>query len=262
MKITTMTQTKITTMTTLLLISLLALSLGAASQEVLSDADLLATFDDFRFFDADVTSLRTRIVSETADEIREAEVLLLFGELDGADASRIEFLSPEELAGQIYIAISDGAFFFGPDLDEPLKVGGNTAVFGDSAVAQTAGIRFADDYTIEERRTVTGEDGVEILEIDLVAVDFTVAFQAATVKADPETFQPSSVVLYAISGLAFYEVFYGKYVTRGDEDVYVSVQRIENRILVDRLTVSEILEIGTDELDPALFDPAQLGTGP
>jgi hypothetical protein len=260
MKTTAKTQTKTTT--ALLLISLLALSLAAASQQVPSDADLLAAFDDYRFFDADVTSLRTRIVSETADETREAEVLLLFGELDGADASRIEFLSPEDLAGQIYIATADGTYFFGPDLDEPLKVGGNTAVFGDSAVAQTAGIRFADAYTIEERRTVTGEDGAEILEVDLVAVDFTVAFQAATVKADPETLQPISVVLYAVSGLAFYEVFYEEYVTRGEDDVYVSVQRIENRILVDRLTVSEILEIGTEELDAALFDPTQLETTP
>ncbi|MGB2982687.1 MAG: hypothetical protein WBC63_02365 [Candidatus Bipolaricaulia bacterium] len=249
-------------MTTVLLLSVLALTVGALAQETISDDELLGAFDDVRFFDADVTSLRTRIISETSDEVREAEVFLLFGELDGADASRIEFLSPEELAGQIYIATADGTFFFGPDLDEPLKVGGNTAVFGDSAVAQTAGIRFADDYTIEERRTVTGEDGVEILEVDLVAVDFTVAFQAATVKADPETFQPISVVLYAISGLAFYEVFYEEYVTRGEDDVYVSIQRIENRILVDRLTVSEILEIGTEALDAALFDLTQLGAEP
>jgi len=246
-------------MTTVLLLSVLALPLGALAQETISDEELLGVFDDFRFFDADVTSLRTRIISETADETREAEVRLLFGELNGADASRIEFLFPEDLAGQIYIATADGTYFFGPDLDEPLKVGGNTAVFGDSAVAQTAGIRFADDYTIEERRTVTGEDGVETLEVDLVAVDFTVAFQAATVKANPETLQPISVVLYAVSGLAFYEVFYEEYVTRGEDDVYVSVQRIENRILVDRLTISEILEIGTEEIDPALFDTTQLG---
>jgi len=246
-------------MATVLLLSVLALSLGALAQEVISDEELLAAFDEVRFFDADVTSLRTRIISETADETREAEVRLLFGELNGADASRIEFLSPEDLAGKIYIATADGTYFFGPDLDEPLKVGGNTAVFGDSAVAQTAGIRFLTDYTIAERRTVVGEDGVETLEVDLVAVDFTVAFQAATVKADPETLQPISVVLYAVSGLAFYEVFYEEYVTRGEDDVYVSVQRIENRILIDRLTVSEILEIGTEEIDPALFDTTQLG---
>jgi hypothetical protein len=247
------------TTTAIIAIAVAALGLAASAQEPIPDLELLQAFDDVRFFDDDVTTLRIRIVSETADETREAELRLLFGELDGEDASRIEFLSPAELAGQVYVATADATYFFGPELDEPLKVGGNTAVFGDSAVAQTAGIRFATDYTIEERRTVTEEDGVEILEVDLVAVDYSVAFQAATVKADPETLEPKSVILYAVSGLPFYEVFYQEYVTRGEDDVYVSVQRIENRILVDRLTVSQILEIGTDALDPVLFDPGQLG---
>jgi len=66
-------------MATVLLLSVLALSLGALAQEVISDEELLAAFDEVRFFDADVTSLRTRIISETADETREAEVRLLFG---------------------------------------------------------------------------------------------------------------------------------------------------------------------------------------
>jgi len=250
------------TTTIILALALVSLGLAAAAQETIPDLELLQAFDDDRFFDDDVTTLQTRIISETADEVREAEVRLLFGALDGEDASRIEFLSPAELAGQIYVATADATYFFGPDLDEPLKVGGNTAVFGDSAVAQTAGIRFATDYTVDARRIVTGEDGVDVLEVDLVAVDFTVAFQAATVKADPETLRPISVVLYAVSGLAFYEVFYEEYVTRGEEDVYVSVQRIENRILVDRLTTSEILEIGTDVVDEALFDPEALVSSP
>jgi len=247
------------TIAAIIMIAVATLSLAASAQEPIPDLELLQTFDDARFFDDDVTTLRIRIVSETAGETREAELRLSFGEFDGEDASRIEFLLPAELAGQIYVATADATYFFGPDLDEPLKVGGNTTVFGDSAVAQTAGIRFATDYTIAERRTVTGEDDAEVLEVDLVAVDFSVAFQAATVKADLETLEPKSVILYAVSGLPFYEVLYETYATRGDDDVYVSVQRIENRILVDRLTISEILEIGTEELDPVLFDPSQLG---
>ena len=245
------------TQTTMVLVLLSALALGAAAQETPTDLELLQTFDDYRFFDDDVTSLDIKITSENADEVQEAVLRLFFGE--GPNSSRIEFLSPDDLAGQIYISNADGTFFFGPDLDEPLKVGGNTQVFGDSAVAQTAGIRFATDYTVSERRNVTLDDGTEILEVDLAAVDFSVAFQEATVKADPETLQPLSVVLYAVSGLAFYEVFYQEYLTRGEDDIYVTIQRIENRLLTDRLTVSEILDIGTDELDPALFDIEQLG---
>jgi len=239
------------------LLALSAFSLSAFAQEPLADLDLLLAFDDYRFFDDDVTTLDVKITSETADEVQEAVTRLFFGSEEGS--SRIEFLSPEDLAGQIYISNAEGTFFFGPDLDEPLKVGGNTQVFGDSAVAQTAGIRFATDYTVSERRNVTLDDGTEILEVDLAAVDFSVAFQEATVKADSETLQPLSVVLYAVSGLAFYEVFYQEYLTRGEDDVYVTIQRIENRLLVDRLTVSEILDIGTDELDPSLFDIELLG---
>ena len=238
-------------------LALAALPFGVAAQEPLPDLDLLQAFDDFRFFDDDVTTLDIKITSEIADEVQEATTRLFFGTEEGS--SRIEFLSPDDLAGQVYISNEEGTFFFGPDLDEPLKVGGNTQIFGDSAVAQTAGIRFATDYTISERRTVALDDGTEILEVDLAAVDFSVAFQEATVKADPETLQPLSVVLYAVSGLPFYEVFYQEYMTRGEDDIYVTIQRIENRLLVDRLTVSEILDIGTDELDPALFDIEQLG---
>lgn len=239
-----------------LVVGLMALSWAAAPQESPSDDELLTQFDEFRFFDDEVTTLETRIVSETAEQTREAVVRLLFS---GEEASRIEFQSPEELAGQLYIATEDETYFFGPDLEEPLKVSGNTQVFGDSAVAQTAGIRFLSDYTIEERRIVTNDEGEEILEVDLAAVDFSVAFQEATVKADPETYRPISVILYAVSGLPFYEVFYEDYVTRGEDDIYVRVQRIENRVLRDRRTISEILEIGTEEIDPSLFDPANLG---
>jgi hypothetical protein len=243
------------TIAAMTIVAVAALSLATTAQDQVPDLELLQTFDDVRFFGADVTTLRTRIVSVTASETREAQLRLLFGDFGGEDATRIEFLSPEDLAGQIYLATSEATFFFSPDLDEPLRIGGNTTLFGDSAVAQTAGIRFATDYTVSERRTVTAEDGSEILEVDLAAVDF----QMATVRADPDTLEPQSVILYAVSGLPFYEVFYETYAARGEEDVYVSVQRIENRILVDRTTTSEILEIGTDTLDPALFDPAQLG---
>jgi hypothetical protein len=240
---------------------LVATSSALGANQAASDAELLDALDRARLLAPDATSIYVRIVSETPDEVREAELLLRFAEIGGADYSRIDFLAPDDLAGQIYLVTPEGTFFFGPDLDEPLAVGGSTTVFGDAAVAQTAGIRFAVDYTIGERRTATDEAGAEVLELDLVAVDFSVAFQAATVRVDAVSLRPISVVLYAVSGLPFYEVFYEEYATRGEDDVYVSVQRIENRILVGRITVSEILEVGTGELDEALFDPEQLGAG-
>ena len=239
---------------------LLVTYLVALSQEQLTDIELLSALDNARFFDAEVTKLRVRISSTTPDEEREAEIRLLFSEGDGEALSRIEFLAPEELAGQVYINTPEGAFFYGPDLDFPIKTSASTEVFGDSAVAQTSGIRFLDDYTVVERRAITDEAGVELLEVDLAAIDFGVAFQTATVTVNPETLRPISAILYALSGLPFYEVFYEMYDTREEEDTYVIKQRITNLFLVGRQTISEILEISDEPVAPELFDPDLLGS--
>jgi hypothetical protein len=231
----------------------------AVAQEP-SDAELLTTLDAARFTDDNVTSLTIRIVSETPDETRKAQLSLFFFESEDGSYARIEFESPEELAGQIFLSTPEATFFFGPDLDFPIKTSATTEVFGDSAVAQTSGIRFADSYTVEERRSITDEEGSERWEIDLAAIDFSVAFQAVTVIVDPATLRPLSAVLFAVSGLPFYEVFYEEYETRDGGDVYVQAQRIVNRLLLGRITISEILEIGSEVLDASLFDPEFLGS--
>jgi hypothetical protein len=229
-------------------------SLPALAQEEPTDEELLASFDTVRFFDDDVTSVRIRIRSETPDEVTDGEIVLYFAEIDGEPYTRIEYLVPLDLVGQGFVGTPDGTFFFGPDLDGALEVGGTTEVFGDAAAAQTSGIRFADDYAIDARRTVTRDDGRPVIELDLAARDESVAFQAVTLRVDPDTLRPLSSILYTQSMLPYYEVFYEEYVARETGDVYVRVQRIEHRIFVGRTTVSEILDLGTDILDPTLFD--------
>jgi len=246
--------------TLIVFLALASLAAAPAVAQEPSDDELLAALDAARFFDDDVTTLTIRIVSETPDETREAQLLLSFFESDEGSYARIQFAAPEELAGQIFLSTPDATYFFGPDLDFPIKTSATTEVFGDSAVAQTSGIRFADSYTIEERRSTADEGGNERWEIDLAAIDFSVAFQAATVTVDPETLRPLSAVLYAVSGLPFYEVFYEDYETRDDGDLYVRTQRIVNRLLLGRITTSEILEIGTEPLEASLFDPDALGS--
>ncbi len=243
-----------------LLATLFAIGFASYGQDALGDDELLAALDDARFFDANVTTLRVRIHAVTPDGERDAEIRLLFGESAAGTSTRIEFLSPDELAGQVYLSTPEATYFFGPDLDFPIKTSATTEVFGDAAVAQTSGIRFLDDYTVSDRRLVEGEDGTSFLEVDLEAVDFSVAFQAATVTVDPESLQPISVILYALSGIPFYEVFYEIYETRGEDDTYVVRQRIVNLFLVGRETTSEILEITDEPLSPELFDPEALGS--
>ena len=243
----------------ILLIALIGFSVSLVVAQDLTDIELLTALDKVRFFDDSVTQLSIRILSETPDETREAELMISFYDDDDGSYARIEFAAPEELAGQIFLSTPDATYFYGPDLDFPIKTSATTQVFGDSAVAQTSGIRFAESYTVEEHRMLTTEAGVELWELDLVAVGFTVAFQAVTVVVDPINMRPISAILYAVSGLPFYEVFYEAYETQG-ADVYVTTQRIVNQLLLGRITTSQILTIGTDVLTAAFFDPNSLGT--
>lgn len=236
----------------------LASAWGTAAQ---TDVELLTSLDAARFLDESVNTIRVRIVSVTPDETREAELLLRFSGAGDDNSARIEFVAPVELAGQIYLSTPDATYFFGPDLDFPIRTSATAEVFGDSAVAQTSGIRFAEKYTVSARRTVEAPDGAALLELELAAVDFSVAFQVITLRVDPVTLRPSFATLYALSGLPLYDVSYQEYVVRENGDVYVALQEITNRLFLGRVTTSEILEASAAELPASLFDPANLGAG-
>lgn len=242
------------------LLTLLLVSIPVFAQTELPDVELLQRLDEARFSDRSVTSLRVRITSETPDEVREAEVLVYFGEIDGASHTRIEFLAPEELSGQIYLSTPSATYFYTPDLDFPIKTSATAELFGDAAVAQTSGIRFSDEYTVNERRSVTREGDAEIWEVELVAVDDSIAFQFITLLIDPDTLRPISATLYGLSRFPFYEVHYESYEMRDGTDLYVARQRIVNLFLVGQQTTSETLEIGTEELPPSWFAPDSLGS--
>jgi len=233
----------------------------AAAQSDLSEEALLKLFDEARLFDETITGITVAIVAETADDAKEATTRLRFKTVDGEEIARIEFLAPEELAGQVYLSTPEATYFFGPDLDFPIKTSASTELFGDAAVAQTSGIAFVGNYAVAERRDVALEDGTPAIEVDLEAVDYAVAFQAVTVLADSETLQPVMMTLYALSGLPFYEVFFDAYATDG-EDLYVKTQRIENQLLIGNRSTLEIVEITAEEFPDALFDPAQLRGAP
>lgn len=244
----------------LVVVALMGFSLGIVGQGDLSDEALLQALDEARFFAPEVTTVQVRITSEKPDETRVAELILQFATLSGGAYARITFLSPSDLAGQIFLSTPDATYFFGPDLDFPIKTSATAEVFGDSAVAQTSGIRFAEKYTVTNRRTEVSENGGVRLVVDLAAVDYTVAFQAITVRVDPLTLRPLSATLYALSGLPFYDIDYTEYATYGESDLYVSVQRITNRLIAGRTTLSEVLGLDSTPLAPELFDPGALGS--
>jgi len=186
---------------------LLMVSVVVIAQTELSDVELLKTFDDARLSDDSITGITASIVAKTPEETKEAITKLRFKTIDGENYARIEFIYPEELLGQVYLSTPEATYFVGPDLDFPIKTSANSNLFGDAAVAQTSGIEFTGNYEISERREVILENGVQAIEVDLEAVDFSVAFQGVTVVADFVTLVPIKMTLYALSGLPFYDVF-------------------------------------------------------
>jgi hypothetical protein len=244
----------------LFLLVIVATSLTVLSQSEISDEELLQQLDRVRFPDDVVTSIQVRITATSPDEVRVAEVIVYFGEIEGGSYARIGFLAPEELAGQTYLTTPEATFFISPDLDFPIKVQANVELFGDAAVAQTSGIRFADGYVIEERTTVLAEEGTPRYELTLVAEDPTIAFQTVQLVVDAETLRPLSGTLLGLSDFPFYDVFFEQYATRGEEDLYVSTQRIISLLLQGRETVTETVEISSEPLPEDWFDPDALGS--
>jgi hypothetical protein len=243
--------------------TLAACSLAALSQSGLSDDELLTALDDARFFSTEVNQVDVQIVSITPDETREATIRLQFADREDGTYTRIEFLSPDPLAGQIYLSTPDATYFLGPDQDFPIKRSASTELFGDAAVAQTSGIRFADNYEVTGRRDIVGDDdGVTRLELDLEAIDSSVAFREIVVTVDLEALRPISMTLYALSRLPLYDVFFEAYELRNDtDDLYVRTQRIVNRLLTGRETTSDIVDLRIELLPDELFDPDALGPG-
>ena len=81
----------------ILFLALIGIFASNVVAQDLSDIELLTALDDARFFDETVTKLSIRILSETPDETREAELMLSFYDTEDGSYARIEFATPEEL---------------------------------------------------------------------------------------------------------------------------------------------------------------------
>ena len=245
------------------LISVSLMTLGVAwgvwdVQADLPDAALLEAFDRARFLEAQTASITVKVTATTPDATKEAVVRLSFKTIAGGNYSRIEFQSPAELAGQVYLSTPEATYFWQPELAAAIKVSGRQALFGDSAVAQTSGIRFVEDYTVAAREAIALPDGAAGLQVRLKSVNSSVAFPTVVVTADAATFRPVSFVLYALSGVPLYEVAILEYATAGS-DAYAKIQLVTNRLAEGNKTRTEIEAIEEGDLPDRLFDPAGLG---
>ncbi|MCX7750385.1 MAG: outer membrane lipoprotein-sorting protein [Candidatus Bipolaricaulota bacterium] len=212
------------------------------------EAELLRALDRARFLDSPAGQLTAVIRSEADGKVTEAEVALAFREIRGGSYVRIQFLRPADVAGQVFLVTPEGTYFWQPELAGPIRTSGAQAAFGDAAVGQLAGIRFADDYRIVARR-----DG----ELELRATRPAVPFQGVVVLLDGTTGRPRELRLLALTGIVLYRVFLTDYAELGG-DLYVREQVVENPLLGTRTTLT-ITRAGRDPLPEEAFDPGRLG---
>jgi len=255
-----------------LLILALGLGLQGAAQDAATDLEILEAMDDHRFLDPDTGYVREtmEIYAERPDSIDKATVRLSIKSGNEEDFRlRIDFLEPEDTAGLAFLVLPDGTVLLcTPDLAMPLRISSGTDVFGDSTVSTTAGIQFAEAYSIRERVDTTLHD-VPALQLELEAVALGTAYPSATVWVDPVSYQPLAAVLYALSGEPLNRITYESYtsVTFGDEeegieDRYVTVQIIENLIQEGYRTRLTITDISVAPLPEGLLDEDVFCTTP
>ena len=246
-------------LTTLAAIGLLAIGLAALAQSEVSDEELLQTMDDVRSIDAEEFTFTVDIAAERPDETRQATTKLFFKTIDGEEFSRVEFLAPEDMVGQVYLNTPEATFFWSPNVDVPLRLSGNASLFGDATVVQTVGIGFVGNYDVANREMGALEDGTAALVTDLSATDEDVTFPTATVWTEPDSLRPIKMRVFAKSGDAVNEARFVEYAERDNGDAYAKTQVIQSLLQSANRTQLTVTEIEPADLSNDLFDPDELG---
>lgn len=233
----------------------LGLVLAAALAACGQNGEFLAALDRARFLDSSASQLTAIVRSELDGRVDEAEVRLSFKEIRGEGYVRIDFLRPADQAGQVFLVTPQGTFFWQPELFAPIRTSGTQAAFGDAAVGQLSGIRFADDYRLASQQPAQGSD---LLELELRAISPSVPFQTVIVLVDPSSGRPRELRLLALTGVLLYRVFLVEY-AEINGDIYVRDQVVENALVAGSQTTLSIVAVSFEPLPDEAFDPATLG---
>lgn len=222
-----------------------------------SDAELLRQIDEARFLNTEFVSETMQFLSiDGSGDSQSASVVVSYQtvEEDAPFRVRLDFLSPEESAGQAYLILEDESVMLcTPDLEMPLIISGGTDLFGDSTISTTAGIQFDGDYEIHSR----GADelgGEEVLRLELRGLVDGLAYPTATVWVHPTSFVPLQTELDSFSGEPISRITYDEY-TELAGDAYALTQTIDNLLLDGFRTILTITQIDTAPLDDGALDP-------
>jgi len=238
---------------------------GPVDPSQMTDEAILGTMDFHRFsgyFNPELpgTTFTSEILAERPDGSKQAvvQVSFLFSQ-EGGFTARIDYLTPEELAGDVFLITNEEVFFWNPDLISPIKVNGQFEVFGDATVAEVVGIFFSGDYIISDRAELTLDDGTPALKYDLVATRESVAFQKAGVVADALTLRPITLELFDESGDLLHLNSFESYSATADGRPFFNAQLLDNRVVPVNQTLLKITNIESKVLPDELFDVNQLG---
>ncbi len=99
-------------------------------------------------------------IRSTADLEATVRVSYKFSKDSATRLTRVDFLEPEELAGDVYLIRTNEdnrrlseVFFWNPDLVSAIKIDNRFEVFGDANVFEVIGLKVGDgNYRIDERR--------------------------------------------------------------------------------------------------------------
>jgi len=241
-----------------------AVAPAVIAQPQQGDLELLGAMDFQRFagyFNPGVpnTTFTNEIIAERPDGSKQAVVQVSFKFAEEAFFARIDYLSPEELSGDVFLITNEEIFFWNPDLITPLKVNGRFEVFGDATVVEVIGIFFQGQYAITNRSETTLTDGAPALRFELEGLRESVAFPKAVAIAEAESLRVITLQLFDESGDLLHENTFESYAETPDGRPYFDRQLLDNRIVPVNQTLLIITNIENTVLPDALFDVNELG---
>ena len=232
-----------------------AIAAFAASAQDATDQEILRAIDEARFLETESVSETMQIVAiRPGEPDQEAAIRISYNTIDDElFRLRLDYLAPEENAGQSFLILEDESVLLcTPGLEFPLVISGGTSVFGDSTVSTTAGIHFEGDYEIVSRAVDTRE-AVERLRLEVRGIVDGLAYPTAMLWIDPNSYLPLEIELYALSGDPLNRIRYDEYAEL-DGDRYLVSQTIETLLFDDFSTVLTITEISTEPHAEGLLD--------
>jgi hypothetical protein len=243
-------------------------------------------FDAYYGFDLPGSSFTMKIESQRETGSQEAVIRLTykFPRFSALVRTRIEFLEPQELEGDVYIIIAGDrtkdVFFWNDSLIEPIKLDGRFALFGDVNVFEVIGYRVSDaDYLIDHIALSdilieeTGLNGDRVVEYDLRTrperAESALFPNVKIIAAGNLPTTPYAIQLFDDSGDLLHTIRYSDYRINENRAYserhvvtarYAAIQVVENHLVPGNTTTMTINDdIVIDAFPDEMFDPSLLG---